>query len=142
MRCRDGTLEHLRTFGYNAVRLPRANINVLDLYTRDGRTLEPLGALTTVFDPGTVIEVPLVTTDQRSAAFSGSKTSAIDAALGIDLLATIIGAMGGSNLGLDVHYRAAKTVTFQFGDVTEDAVEVADIDKYLTDADVSPYSTH
>ena len=50
--------------------------------------------------------------------------------------------MGASTLGLDVTYRRAKVAAFEFGDVTEDTVEVAKLDQFLSDADVNPLSQH
>ena len=49
--------------------------------------------------------------------------------------------MGGSKLGLDVTYKNAKTAAFEFADVLEDRVDLADVDQYLTDADISAFSS-
>jgi hypothetical protein len=50
--------------------------------------------------------------------------------------------MGGSKLGLDAQYSRAKTIAFEFPDVFEDKVEVAQMDQYLGDADVNPFSRY
>jgi hypothetical protein len=50
--------------------------------------------------------------------------------------------MGGSKLGLDLKYQNAKSVAFEFADVFEDRVEIALLDQYLADADVSPFAAH
>jgi hypothetical protein len=50
--------------------------------------------------------------------------------------------MGASKLGLDVTYKRARSVVFEFVDVLADEVELAAIDQYLSDADVSPFSTY
>jgi Holliday junction resolvase len=50
--------------------------------------------------------------------------------------------MGGSKLGLDVKYQQAKSAAFEFQEVLEDKVEIARLDQYLADADVSPFSRY
>src|SRR5207247_1072038 len=52
------------------------------------------------------------------------------------------GAMGGSQVGLDAHYRQAKTVVFEFHEVLQDKIEPAKLDQYLTNASISPFSRH
>jgi len=56
-------------------------------------------------------------------------------------LGGILSAMGGSSLGLDAAYSQVKTVSFQYEDVLEDRIDLASLDQYLTDADISPFST-
>ena len=42
--------------------------------------------------------------------------------------------MGGSAAGLDLKYKQARTVTFQFDDVLQDAINIIHLDKFLSDA--------
>lgn len=142
MRCRDRTLDYLQGFGYNVIRLPKADVKPLQLYAVNGGSLDRLGKVTTVFESGRSISLPQVSEGVEAANMSGQRTSELDASLGVDLLGSVIGAMGGSELGLELQYKSAKTVVFQFGTVTEDSIEVAAVDQYLTDAEVSPFSTH
>jgi hypothetical protein len=142
MLCVDGTVNYLRTFGYNVIRLPKSGVAPLQLYASDGRTLESLGNITTVFEAGAAIALPKTTGPVAAANFSGRRTSKLDASLGLELLGTIVGAMGGAQIGLKPHYQTAKSVVFQFGEVTEASVEVAGVDQYLTNGRVSPYSTY
>ena len=48
--------------------------------------------------------------------------------------------MGGSSLGLETEYQQAKSAVFEFSGVTEDRLEVIDLDQYLGDADINPAS--
>jgi hypothetical protein len=74
---------------------------------------------------------------------SGQSSGEVRLNLGVSILGGVIGATGGSKLGLDAAYKDAKTVVFEFTDVLEDKIEVtAALDQYLGDADVSPFSVH
>jgi hypothetical protein len=50
--------------------------------------------------------------------------------------------MGGSSLGLDGKYQSAKTVAFEFIDVLENSIQIAQLDQFLGDADINPSSRH
>jgi hypothetical protein len=114
----------------------------LQLLARRGDTLDRIGELATVIVPGGSISLPPVKKDTPAASLSGLRSGDLSLGIGLSVLGSIIGAMGGSKLGLDLKYKSAKSVTFEFQDVLEDRVEVAALDQYLTDADVSPFSTH
>jgi hypothetical protein len=62
--------------------------------------------------------------------------------IGLSIIGSIIGAMGGSKLGLDTKYEQAKTAAFEFQDVLQDKIEIVRLDQYLADADVSPFSRY
>jgi hypothetical protein len=49
--------------------------------------------------------------------------------------------MGGSKLGLEAAYQQARSAAFEFGDVTEDRVELVALDQYLSAADINPANT-
>jgi len=92
--------------------------------------------------PGEYVALPKVSENSHAANISGQRTSDLSLGIGLSILGSIIGAMGGSTLGLDVKYRQASSVAFEFHSVLEDKVEVAELDKFLGDADVSPFSRH
>lgn len=140
MRCSDDALAYLRAFGYNVVRYPRADLAPLQLFTSEKRELVWLGELTTVLTRGEDIPLPEVKRRADGVHMSGRQTSEMDAKLGVSILGSILGAMGGSNLGLDLKYQRARSVIFEFGDVAEDAVEPAAVDQYLDDAELSAHS--
>lgn len=142
MSCNDPYLDALRSFGYNVVRLPRADVSPLQLLARRGDTLDRLGDLATVVLPGDSVPLPRIRKDTPAANLSGRRSGDLSLGVGLSLLGTVIGAMGGSKLGLELGYKNAKSVSFEFQGVLEDRVDVAALDQYLTDADVSPLSTH
>lgn len=142
MNCRDPYLDALRSLGYNVVRLPRAEVAPLQLLARAGGTLDRIGELTTVILPGGTVPPPPIAKDVPVASLAGTRSGDLSLGVGLSLLGTVIGAMGGSRLGLDLAYKKARSVSFEFENVLEDSAAVATLDQYLTDADVSPFSTH
>lgn len=142
MLCTDPFLTFLKAYGYSVVRLPKTDIRPLQLLTRQGKNLERLGDLATVFVAGSNIPLPPLRENARAANISGQRTADISLGLGLSVLGNILGAMGGSKLGLDTQYSRATTVAFEFQDIFEDSVETGRIDQFLTDASVSPFSRH
>ena len=138
----DPALTFLKEIGYSVVRLPRADVKPLQLLVQDGARLTRLGELATVLRPGPSVRLPHVVENAAMSSISGQRTRDLSSGVGLSILGGIIGAMGGSKLGLDVTYKRARTLTFEFADVVADQVELAKVDQYLTDADVSPFSTH
>lgn len=140
--CSDPFVTALKTVGYNIVRLPKADIRPLQLLYKNGDNLERLGDATKLLTAGADIPVPKGTTDTRAANITGTRTGEMKIGLGLSLLGTVLGAMGGSNLGLDVQYKNAKSAAFEFNDVLEDKIEVVDLDQYLGNADINPASVY
>lgn len=138
----DPLVETLKAFGYSIVRLPKADIRPLQLLVKQGNNLERLGELTTLMVVGNNIPLPEISRDVVAANIVGERSGNMKIGVGLSLLGNIIAAMGGSKIGLDVKYQQAKSASFEFHDVLEDRVEVAKLDQYLTDADVSPFSRH
>jgi hypothetical protein len=136
----DPFINALKSFGYNVVRLPKPDMQPLQLLTRNGDNLERLGEMTKLLVPGAVIQPPSITSGVPVAPITGSRTGDLKIGLGLSILGNIIGAMGGSAIGLDVHYKAAKSATFEFQDVTEDRCDILDLDQFLGDADINPAS--
>src|SRR5690606_40090951 len=89
----------------------------------------------TILRRGAAVPLPRVKENAAAANVSGERTRDLSLGVGLTILGSVIGAMGGSRLGLDVGYRNAKTIAFEFTDVLEDRVDLADVDQYLTDAD-------
>lgn len=139
MWCKDPFLTLLKQFGYNVVRLPRTNIAPLHVLSRSGSNLDMLGDLSSILVGGTV---PPITRDTQAATISGSnaKTGSMDAGVATGLLGGVIAAMGGSKVGIDGAYSKAKSITFEFLDVKQDAINITDLDKYLSAARPDPDS--
>jgi hypothetical protein len=142
MLCNDPFVTYLKSFGYNVIRLPRVDIKPLQVLSRQGKNLGRLGDLADVMNPGGHIKLPTISKDNQAANISGQRTSDMSIGIGLNLLSTIIGAIGGSTLGLNVKYKNAKTASFEFNDVLEDHIKITQLDKFLGDADINPFSKH
>jgi serine protease AprX len=142
MFCNDPSISYLKKFGYNVVRFPKANIAPLQIITKKGNVFENIGNISTLLSEGANITLPKIQNDIPSASFSGNSTNELSSAIGLTILGDIIKAMGGNKIGLGTHYEKARTITFEFLDVTEDSIEVIELDQYLTDAEINPFSKH
>lgn len=138
----DPFLTYLKSFGYSVIRLPRTDIRPLQVLVKEGTRLTRLGDLVSILQPGERVALPVVKMDIPAANISGERTRDLSIGVGLSILGNLIGAMGGSKLGLDVGYKNAKTATFEFADVLEDHVDLIDLDQYLSDADISAFSHH
>jgi hypothetical protein len=132
--CRDPFLAGLEEFGYSVVRLPVSDLEPLELLRRDGDDLERFGRLTTVFEPRDPVGRPRVTRGRPAASISGRRTGRIEVGAGLSLLGGVIAAMGGSRIGIEDTYHAARGITFEFREVTEDRAELAALDRWLASA--------
>ena len=135
----DPMLQALKAINYLVVRLPKADLHPLHIMSRDGKNMVRLGDITNVFKKGQVDHPPIKTGDPQ-ASINGSRTGSMKIGLGLSVLGSIIGAMGGSKLGLDVAYKNVKSAVFEFQNVTEDKVGIDLLDKFLNDADIDPAS--
>jgi len=142
MICNDPSISYLKSFGYNVVRVPKADISPLQIITKNGSTFESLGQLSTILVAGANINFPVIKLNEVTSSISGQRTNDLSIDVGIAILGNIVGTMGGSKIGLQNQYGAARTIVFEFEDVLTDSVEVAALDQYLTDADVNQFSTH
>lgn len=130
--CRDKYVEFLNGLGFNVVRLPRAGIDPLQLIGRQNGVTTLLGELSQLVESSTK-PLPKVAANLKASNISGQQTDALDAALGVHLLGSFIGAMGGK-LGLKASYSAARSLTFTFNDVTLDRALSLDVGQYLQNA--------
>ncbi|HEY5894240.1 MAG TPA: hypothetical protein VIT91_13525 [Chthoniobacterales bacterium] len=134
MTCNDPSIKHLKQFGYNVFRLPRADAAPLELLTKSGSDLTRLGHIVDVFDtdggalPGIKIGTPGI-------GISGKETGQLDLGLGLNFLGAIIGAFGG-NLGIKALYRQARSIVFTYEAVEEESVSPASLDAFLVNARV------
>jgi len=142
MWCSDPFLNYLKSFGYCIVLLPRTNVKPLQVLSKQGGKLDQLGDLTTLLVAGDAIQLPPRSENIRVAQISGQRTSDLGIGISISILGNILSAMGGSRLGIDSHYRQAKTAVFEFHDVLRDEIELLNLDQYLTNADINPFSHH
>jgi hypothetical protein len=130
--CSDPMIEMLADLGYCVVRLPRKNIQPLALLEREGRTtLHLFGSVGQHLPAMDGAVIPSVTRKRRVADISDSATGKLGLDVGLDVLSPIVGALGGSPLGIRTAYQDARSIAFQFSDVFEDSILPASLDVYL-----------
>ncbi len=98
----DPLLTYLKSFGYSVIRLPRTDIQPLQVLVREETRLTRLGDLATILRPRGQIALPRLKENVAAAGISGERTRDLSIGVGLSILGSVIGAMGGSNLGLDV----------------------------------------
>jgi hypothetical protein len=134
----DQSITFLRSNGYSVFRFPRASAQPLELMHRDGKDLTRLGTVPDLVNAGAAA-LPDVRRDASPGIdIDGKETSKINVAIGVSILGSFIGALGGGKLGLDGAFNKARTITFQYAAVMEDAVDVLALEKFIKAGRVSP----
>jgi hypothetical protein len=131
----DPVVGMLKNIGYVIVRLPRTNIRPLQVMEKDGSNFIIRGDLSQLFTSSTPL--PTVSPEVQAGDVEGKRTGELKIGVGLNILGGIIGAMGGSNLGINTSYNQAKTATFEFHDVKQNNIDVFSLESYLNGADVS-----
>lgn len=142
MSCHDQSLTYLKSFNYNVVRLPRADIRPLQILVKKSSSLEALGDISSLMITGSHKPLPDIKENVKTASISGKRTNDLSLDVGLTILGNIIGAMGGGSLGLKAQYNNARTLAFEFQDVLSDSIELIKLDQFLTDAGTDPFSNH
>jgi len=134
----DPFLNLLKDIGFLPLRLPRADVEPLQLLNVDGNKLSLLGGLDEAMNSGTA-KLPGITKDIATAGqIQGTRSSTVKASLGIDILGNILGALTGTKLDVSAGFQNASTLTFEFADVTVSTVSIILLDKYLNVATIDP----
>lgn len=142
MGCRENATDLLRSLGYCTIRLPKSDVAPLLLLSRQERSLDRFGRLDTVFVGDGSVARPSIHHDLPAANVSGQSSSTLRLGIGMSVLTGIISAMGGSPLGLQSAYRGVSRLSFEFRDVFEDRIDVAELDRYLASADLDSHSRY
>jgi hypothetical protein len=132
--CRDEATTFLRGLGYNAVRHPDPALLPLEVIGKQGKECRWLGLLRDVVE-STAAE-PTLEGPVSAAELSGRSSSKLSLGVGADILGAFVGAMGG-NLGVSTTYTNAKTLSFEFADVTKRRVSPAQAGTFLASGDFS-----
>lgn len=132
----DPILSLLKNFKYNVVRLPRANIRPLQLFEKQDNDLVYLGEMPKLFKAGRGAPLPTISSDEQASFINGQRSSDLNINVGLSLLGGIIGALGGSTLGLDVGYKNASKLMFEFDDVKLNQIDRLDLSRFLTAAKI------
>jgi hypothetical protein len=133
----DQSLVFLRQFGYSVFRFPRASAQPLELMHRDGKDLTRLGMLPDLVEAGTLKSLEVRREASPGIDIEGKETSRVNVAVGLSILGSFIGALGGGKLGLDVGFKNARTVTFEYTGVMEDAIDILALEKFIKGGRVS-----
>ena len=134
----DPSITFLRSFGFSVVRLPKAGRRPLQVMHRKGKDLNPLGDLLELFVPGNVPPPPILSDAQPGVSIEGKETGKVNVNIGLTILGGIIKAFGGSDLGLSLAYKKARTVTFEYRDVFEDSVSRLGLEQFVNRAGIRP----
>ena len=134
----DQSIAFLRSHGFSVFRFPRASAQPLELMHRDGKDLTRLGTVPDLMMAGAE-PAPEVRRDASPGIdLDGKETSKVNVAIGLSILGSFIGALGGGKLGLDGAFSKARTITFQYTGVMEDAVDVLALEKFVKAGRISP----
>lgn len=128
--CKDPSVKHLAKFGYNVVMHPRAAIRPLMLIGERDGARDLIGTVDQLLIAPTAA-LPAISEGGDAAGISGKRTDKLELSLGLDILGSVIGALGGSKLGVTAAYSSAKTVEFAYADVTSETVNVIALGDYL-----------
>ncbi|MEO5741889.1 MAG: hypothetical protein ABIS29_14980, partial [Vicinamibacterales bacterium] len=133
----DQSLTFLRQYGFSVFRFPRASAQPLELMHRNGKDLTRLGMLPDLVEAGAIKSLDVRRQASPGIDIEGKETSRVNVAIGVSILGSFIGALGGGKLGLDVAFKNARTVTFQYTGVMEDVVDILSLEKYIKAGKVS-----
>jgi len=134
----DQSITFLRQFGFTVLRRPRASAQPLDLMHLEGKDLSRLGDVTGLVVTGAK-PVPSIERDANPGIdIEGKETSKVNVSIGLSVLGSFIGALGGGNLGVTAAFSKARTVTFKYAGVLEDRIAVLDLEKYVCAGSIDP----
>ena len=135
----DPFLNLLKSISFLPLRLPRADVQPLELLSVDGKDLSLLGQLSDAMKPGPTAVLPPIQADiQTATQINGARSATVKLSIGMNLLGGIIGALTGQNLDVSAGYQKASTITFEFQDVTVSTVSIILLDKFLNASDIDP----
>ena len=105
---------------------------------RDGKDLTRLGMVPDLVEAGE-IAAPVARRDASPGIdIEGKETSKVNVSIGLSVLGSFIGALGGGNLGVTAAFSKARTVTFKYAGVLEDRIAVLDLEKYVRAGSIDP----
>jgi hypothetical protein len=139
---KDPLISVLSSFGYNIVRLPKAAIMPLMVLSKKGNELHQIGELSEVFNPGKRNPIPKIKKNQPVANISGFKSGNLKVGLGLSICRGILASFGAFEYEFGSIYQHAKSIAFQYDSVLEDSIDTVNLDNFLIEADINPYSIY
>jgi len=131
----DPVLSLLKDFSYNVVRLPRTGIKPLQILEKQDNDLVVLGEVSDLFKAGNAA-LPPVGPDEQATFINGKRTRDLKISVGLSLLGNIVGAMTGTKVKLDLGYKKASALAFEFHDVKLNSINQLQLSKFLTAAKI------
>jgi hypothetical protein len=135
----DQSITFLRSFGYSVFRVPRLGAQPLDVLHRDGKDLTRLGGITDLVEPGAVPPPSMHRDDRPGVNIEGTESSKVNVNIGVTILGSFIGALGGGNLGVQTGFSRARSVTFKYASVLEDSIDVLALERFIRGGRISPF---
>ena len=135
---KDPSVARLNELGYNVIKVPRAGVDPLNLIARDKETqqLNRIGRLQTLWK-STSSDVPLPGPPNPVASLNNTSTSKLDLGFGLDLLKGALAIFGASAPALDLSHTSAKSLQFNYTNVTSVSIDTDVIGDFLTEGTLS-----
>lgn len=125
----------LTDYGYNLVALPKSDLEPLGLlFKRDdglGSVDSSLLKLFTIADAAP----PVIRRDGAVPDIKGSALVTFDAKAGINLLQSLLGHLGLGKASAKLDLNANHTVTIGYEQITEDKIDLLELDNYISGSD-------
>jgi hypothetical protein len=134
----DQSITFLKQFGYSIFRVPRLSAQPLEVLLRGGKDLTRLGQIADLVT-SPLPAPPVHRDDQPGVAIEGTQTSKINVSIAVSILGSFVGALGGSNLGLQSAFNRAKSVTFKYAGVKEDSIDVLLLEQFVKAGAINPH---
>lgn len=127
--CKDVSVNYLNSVGYNVIRLPREGIEPLSVLSGEKSRLELLGPIQSIMLEA---DQPPAISSGQAADINGKRTSKFDLSFGLKLLEKLLEALGAPSAGLDIGYKRAQKIEFEFKNVQFSKVDVLKLGEFLT----------
>jgi hypothetical protein len=119
--------------------MPKADLRPLQIVSKDGKDFDLLGEVKDAMVTEAGVMLPPIFADIQTAnRVEGQRTARVKLSVGVNILGNILQALTGQNLDVSVGYQGAKTIAFQFADVTVDRIDIVLLDRYLNRSDIHP----
>jgi hypothetical protein len=135
----DQSITFLRGHGFSVFRFPRASAQPLELMHREGKDLTRLGMVPDLVTAGGVASPRVHRGKSPGIDIEGKETSKVNVAIGLSILGSFIGALGGDKLELEAGFQQGANGHVPVREVTEDAVDVLALEKFVKSGAISPF---